>query len=369
MPKVIKVRADWPRNVEDCKIALVGEAPGETEVSKGHPFVGRAGWLLNNMLETTGIRRADCLVTNVFTERPSQNEIKLNFAKKREAKKLEIKSPYLANGKLGLLRPEFEPELVRLHRELTRANPNIVIALGATALWALTENYKIGDMRGVTMQSTLAPPGTAEAKFKVLATYHPAAVLRQWHFRPVVMADLHKALEESHAPDIHHTTREIWIRPTLEDVKLYDRRIHERITSEDRVILSYDIETASDEITCIGFALDRDISICIPFTDIRATGKSYWSTAAEEAAVWEYVRKWLGDPRTAKLAQNGTYDISWLARIGIKVRGIVEDTMILHHALQPELPKGLGFLGSLYTKEQAWKQLGKRKSKTQKQDD
>ena len=66
----------------------------------------------------------------------------------------------------------------------------------------------------------------------------------------------------------------------------------------------------------------------------------------------------LGRQRPAKLFQNGLYDIAFLWRAyGIKVMNASEDTMLLHHALQPEALKGLGFLGSVYTDEGAWKQM------------
>jgi hypothetical protein len=55
----------------------------------------------------------------------------------------------------------------------------------------------------------------------------------------------------------------------------------------------------------------------------------------------------------------------------IKVIGAAEDTMLLHHAIQPESLKGLGFLGSIYSDERAWKGMNDRKGykKTIKRDD
>lgn len=56
----------------------------------------------------------------------------------------------------------------------------------------------------------------------------------------------------------------------------------------------------------------------------------------------------------------------WLANEGLFTRGEVEDTMLLHHALQPELPKKLGYLGSIYTNEIAWKNLANFKEGNKK---
>ena len=55
------------------KIALVGEAWGEQEERERVPFVGPAGWQLNSMLRDAGIRRDECLLTNVFNLRPRPN--------------------------------------------------------------------------------------------------------------------------------------------------------------------------------------------------------------------------------------------------------------------------------------------------------
>ena len=58
-----------------------------------------------------------------------------------------------------------------------------------------------------------------------------------------------------------------------------------------------------------------------------------------------------------KLWQNEAYDLQYLARMGFIVRNSQHDTMLLHHAHYPEMPKSLGFLGSIYCNETAWKEL------------
>ena len=67
----------------------------------------------------------------------------------------------------------------------------------------------------------------------------------------------------------------------------------------------------------------------------------------------------LGDSTIPKLFQNGIYDIAFLWRsMKVKVIGAQHDTMLLMHSLQPESLKSLGYIGSLYVDECAWKQLG-----------
>ena len=61
-----------------------------------------------------------------------------------------------------------------------------------------------------------------------------------------------------------------------------------------------------------------------------------------------------------KILQNAQYDLTYLWQTwGVWVKNVAEDTMLLHHALQPELEKGLGFLGSAYTDVPAWKNMRK----------
>jgi DNA polymerase I-like protein with 3'-5' exonuclease and polymerase domains len=85
--------------------------------------------------------------------------------------------------------------------------------------------------------------------------------------------------------------------------------------------------------------------------------------------VWGYLRSLLENPDIAKLFQNGLFDVAVLFRsMGIRVARAEEDTMLLHHALQPESLKSLGFLGSVYLDEGGWKDMRKVK-KGNKRDD
>jgi len=77
----------------------------------------------------------------------------------------------------------------------------------------------------------------------------------------------------------------------------------------------------------------------------------------------------LEDQSIPKVFQNGLYDIAFLWRAyGIRTMGGSDDTMLLHHALQPESLKGLGFLGSVYTNHGAWKSERKGTETTIKRD-
>ncbi len=328
-------------------IMLVGEAWGEKEEEQHQPFVGTAGWILDGMLSNVGLHRRDCHLTNVFNLRPHpSNDVKNLCGSKAEG----IKGyPALVKGKF--VRAEYQPELDRLYREIREVNPNVVVALGATAAWALLKSTGIKAIRGSIAFSDPSLP--LPRQFKILPTYHPAAIAREWTNRPVGIADLDKAKRESTTPEFRRPVREIWTYPTLADLAEYEQRYI--LPSE---LLSNDIETWQNQITCIGFSPSPNHGIVIPFISELRQGKSYWPSIEEELEAWNYVRRWLA--LKPSIFQNGMYDIQFLWRsYKIPVPLAMEDTMLLHHAFQPEMEKGLGFLASIYTDEQSWKFMRK----------
>jgi DNA polymerase len=335
-------------------ILILGEAWGEHEARERMPFVGPSGWELTKMLSESGIERCECYLTNVFNFQPRGNRIETLCGPRQEAL-----SGYPALEKGKYLRKEFGNELERLQAELLEVNPNLILALGNTALWAMLGTTGISNRRGSVVASTHLVEG-----FKLLPTFHPAAVLRDWSLRPVTILDFHKARRESVFPEVVRPSRQIWIEPSLSDIEaFYDTYI------PGCQVLSCDIETVGDQITCIGFAPNSTISLVIPFTDQRRNSGSYWPTRADELAAWGYVRRFLEAP-CEKVFQNGLYDISFLWRsYKLRVVNCEHDTMLLHHSLQPESPKGLAFLGSVYTNEASWKLMRPRHKTTIKKDE
>jgi uracil-DNA glycosylase len=350
-------------------IVLLGESWGANEAKLGYGFVGASGVELLRMLDEAEIitltsedqafiskfwnlgdpacidaiwrLHPEVYRANVFPFHPLGNDITSLCGGKAEGVR---GFPALAKSKF--LRREFIPHLERLADEIIAVDPNLVIALGNTPLWALCGTTGVSKIRGTTRLSTHTAVG-----YKVLPTYHPAAVLRQWELRPTTILDLMKAKREAEYPEIRRPKREIWIEPTLEDVKDFYAN---HIIGSNQVAV--DIETAGNRITCIGFSPHSGIAIVIPFDDSRRRNRSYWPSARDELEAWNVVKHILGNREVTKTFQNGLYDIAFLWRsVGIPVFGATEDTMLLSHALQPESLKGLGFLGSVFTDEGPWK--------------
>lgn len=335
-------------------IAFIGEAWGEAEERQCMPFVGPAGWELDKWLEIVGIRRADCFLTNVINKRPPNNKIEALCGPKAEG------IPGYPSLAKGYLRKEFASELDRLGDEILEVNPNIVVALGNVPMWAMLGKTAITKFRGCTDTSTHTVKG-----YKVLPTFHPSYIMRgNFEQRPVAISDLMKAKRESEFPEVRRPKRTIYVPETLEDIEEFFNLEMQTIER-----LSVDIETSGTQITCLGLSPRASVAIVIPIIDPRRPNRNYWPNVRTEYAVWRLIRSILADKTIPKTFQNGLYDIAFLYRsYGIKVYNATDDTMLLHHALQPESLKGLGFLGSIYTDEGPWKQMNKRRT-TIKRDD
>lgn len=381
-PKPPFFATSGPRN---ARTVLVGEAWGQTEAETGKPFAGESGKELFRMLGEANpgvapelhsevcsqmrygnawlsvrdawLAEASILLTNVLAFRPPSNNLEALCLDKKNLESTYF-LPSLARGKY--LDSKYFGEIARLERELEACQPSLVVALGNTALWALTGNTNIGTVRGVVTASTPTGPGRGG---KILPTYHPAAVLRQWSWRPIVVADLIKASRESQFPELRRPARRVLVDPTLAEVEAWT----DSVLSGGVPYLSPDIETANGQITCIGFAPDVSDSLVVPFVDKRKPDYSYW-THSEEKRAWECVAALLESP-IPKVGQNFIYDLQYITRMGIRPRNCCDDTMLLHHSIFPEMQKGLGFLGSIYTNEAAWKLLRKRKADTEKKDE
>ena len=128
----------------NAKVMFVGEAPGADEDAQGEPFVGRAGQLLNKIIEAVGMKRGDVYICNILKCRPPNN-------REPVPSEMELCTPYLAK-QIELIKPQF------------------IICLGRTAAqWLLQTNESLGTLRSQVHDYR---------GIKLIVTYHPAARLR-----------------------------------------------------------------------------------------------------------------------------------------------------------------------------------------------
>ena len=141
-------------------LVFVGEGPGRDEDMQGLPFVGRAGKLLTQMIEAMGLQRRDVYICNVVKCRPPENRTP-------EKDEVETCSPFLL-------------------RQLDAISPKVIVCLGSVAAQTLLEtNRGISHFRGEWLDF--------RGK-KLMATYHPAYLLRNPSAKGEVWKDLQKVM-------------------------------------------------------------------------------------------------------------------------------------------------------------------------------
>lgn len=338
-----------------ASIAIIGEFPVDADTQAQDPFASAGGWHLKNWLAQVGIKFEDCYRTYLFKETPPGNDLRYLCKQKKEVlAELPPKTKYphqnlASKGSTKLFLPlaKANEVLDGIKAEIEEVQPNVVLALGRANSWAFLGTPALDNTRGRVAESTLIPGQ------KVLPTYGPIHVLRSYSDLPIMLADFDKARRESAFKELRIPPREIWINPTLDDCwDFYNRYI-----AVGCKLLSVDIETEREQITCIGFAPDNRRALVVPIWDKDRPGWNYWPTVEDELKAWAFINHVVSThPRF--LFQNGMYDFTFsLLAHKLVMRNPVEDTMLLHHALQPEMDKGLGFLASLHTDAPAWKAM------------
>jgi len=341
------------------KILICGEAYNQAEEEAGRPFAGASGKLLHALLRAAGIPSEDCHFTNVFRVLPKPRADPSNLCGPKPQGIPWM--PYLKRGEY--VKAQYEEELLRLYREVEEVQPNLILALGSAAAWAFCKTSGIKAIRGAPSLADAAITSRCGLEsLKVLPSYNPQVLFREWKLRPVLFSDLKKAQREAEYPEVRRPSRTLWLDPTIADLWEFKRRY-----IDPSSFLSVDIETVGDQITMVGFAPTRDMALVVPFFDFRKQDRNYWRTFGEEKAAWDFVRTVTSEPK-AGVGQNFSYDLKYLwARYGMPPMNFEHDTMLLHHALQLEMEKGLGFLGTIYTSEASWKMM--RKNATIKKED
>jgi DNA polymerase len=140
-----------------AKIMFIGEAPGRNEAKYGRPFCGRAGDILNELLNSAGIKREDVYITNIVKDRPPQNRDPL-------PEEIKIYGPFL-------------------DRQIEIIQPKIIATLGRYSMSYIMPKFNL--------ELELEPIGKAHGKvydteaaygpIKIVPLYHPAVAVYNSH--------------------------------------------------------------------------------------------------------------------------------------------------------------------------------------------
>lgn len=275
-------------------IVVIGEAPGVHEDRQGRPFVGESGTKLREVIEQLGLTDR-CYITNAVRCRPPKN---------RTPRLVELRSCR-----------HF------LQEELDKIRPAWIVLLGGTAIRTLTgeRNPKVGQSRG--LQSWVYPGRRFQAQ--VVATYHPAAALR----------------EPKHWYDI------------IDD---FCRILAEPPTPVEQVNWTY-LEKVSPKDIPKTLAFDLETSTLSPWGDgDRKILSVAWSGSKDRAFVTRDIVGFAhGLAERAKLVigHNVKFDLLWLKeKTGLDLNFALFDTLVAAHLCNENLPaKNLKYLAQLHT--------------------
>lgn len=304
--------------------------------------------------------RSEAYVTNVLKIRPAGNQLSAFIAFKKKD---------IDPSKHSLLRDKYVTKEViegysELLAEIEMVQPNLIIAFGNLALWALTGNWGILKWRGSLLTTDLhaAPKLDAQARIKVIPTIHPAAILREWSQRAVVLSDLRRA--KRHMVSKEYDNKPAWnfsVRPSFDLVEKILNGLISDCEHTDDCWIDFDIETRGRGhvyIDCIGLSWSRNDGLCIPFM-CAGNREGYWSAEQEGEIVWLLCRL-LTHPRVKVRWQNGLFDAQIVYHNWHFIPRGMQDTMISQHSLFAALPKALHFIASMYADWYVyWKDEGK----------
>lgn len=234
----------------------------------------------------------------------------------------------------------FKPEEIakaryRLFNDIVQLNPKFILFLGSDTFKAVVNDpsRSLEDERGYPQHILINGK-----KFLCIFSYHPVDIFARPKYKTVVQNDCVKSLrlyENGFNPPKYSIT--------------YWPSYHEAMDALEKIekmdcLISCDIETRGEFITCIGFAWSETEAFVLPF---HRAGVEPLYSPLEEACLWKKLTPILENKRL--LGQNAChYDSSVLSTYGINAN-FVEDSMFLSWSVWQELPKTLAFLASIYT--------------------
>lgn len=365
----------FTRGPHTARILIVGEAFGATEERFEKPFMGESGNELKNMLKEAGIDPDECLYTNLINRRPDNNNFKHFLLRTQEARDEKI-SPFRGVFPKTDLLSAYDD----LHRLILQVRPAIILALGNWALWAVTDRIRVKNgtkkernngyklATGIdTYRGSMERTPPSLGSIPVLATYHPAAILRMWPWRFTAVSDLRRVREYLSKPISERTWGRVpsvlrWIAPDASTVEAWCEGFLQAGQEE----LTLDLETYAGKIHLMGLSSPKSTRIVIPFMDVTKGGTKPFYSPYDWRRVYSSIRGLLTHKQVSLLGQNLLYDAQYLHNEFAYVPRIGFDTMVAQHLLWPALRRGLDYMASIYCDDYTyWKEERKTSLETE----
>jgi len=330
------------------KIMIVGDCPNFEELANNVPFSGFTLFDFPKMLFAAGISLNSTYRTHLVKFAVAGNDTSTLIApgiKSITEKHVEYRKKWVL--------PSLVQSIERLKQEIELVQPNVIIVLGNTALWALTDNWSIHQFRSSLLECTL--PLNLDYKPKVIPTYAPATINKMAEWRHVCIHDLKRAKNESEFRERIIRPKKFVIKPTFDAAcHVLDEILKMLEVATDKIRIACDIETKSYHLECIALAWTEVDAICIPFT-IYPEVKHYWKEEEEIQLVIK-LRQILLHRNIFLVGQNYMYDAQYINRYWFMKSKLHSDTMTNQHTIFAAGRKSLDFLASFYVKDYVyWK--------------
>lgn len=302
------------------RLAIVGDCPHGDDEAYGIPFVGGHGRLMDSIISSVGATRAEVFLGNICKYRPPSSDI-TNFGPDH---------PKVLEGWTELL------------AELLSFNPHCVLALGELALHFFAGRKDIESWRGSIVPFTHAD-NCGQLSCKVVFSIHPSAVLSDYPKWVLLRFDCMRARREAESSTLSLPERNLEL-----DLSAYE--ICNRLDNwNPGQLLSFDIEGGLDAFTCCSVAGASNNGFIIAWSKFNET---------DQGRIASSLSRVLYRSDVPKVLQNSLYDRFVLAYgFRMLIRNVVEDTMVKQWEIYPELPKGLGTITSIWTREPNYKHL------------
>ena len=168
--------------------------------------------------------------------------------------------------------------------------------------------------------------------YKVIPTYNPAFVQRNWPTRWIAVQDHRRAFHQSLFPEIKYPKRSYLIRPTFDEAMDAIERARGTETTND-------LETWGNQIACVGIGYNTEEAACIPFMCSNKP-EGYW-TPDEELLLTLKLKDVLTDPNTSVVFHNGHFDVQYIySSMGLLIPNVsARHYDMLQHVCYPDMKK------------------------------
>lgn len=292
-----KVYGEGPPHAD---VLFIGQCPGYYEVILKRPFVGASGRRLDKAFARIGLHRQDFYLTNTCLCKTENNATPSTEA--------------------------IECCKGRLLREIKKVKPKVIVCLGAVAARALLDARSLTQVRGRVFNFNGA---------KVMTTFHPANILRNWGVGPAFEGDLRK-IPRLLKKNTHKSMAYQTLTTVQQVAEMCKYLTSKPYFSVDTETTGYDF--LSDRILCCQFASTENEGFCVPILGYKAT--EVWSERDKYKVI--ALLNILLQSKAEKVCVNARFDLLSLRKLGIvESNAMVWDVMLMHHLLNENLPHSL----------------------------